>query len=59
MMGFFMLEAKYIREHLEEVGERLATRGQAINLDQFVLIDGDRRKTIQEWERLRALQKKV
>jgi seryl-tRNA synthetase len=59
MMGFFMLEAKYIREHLEEVRDRLATRGQAVNLDQFVLIDGDRRKTIQEWERLRALQKKV
>ena len=54
-----MLEAKYIREHLEEVRERLATRGQAINLDQFVLIDGERRKTIQEWERLRALQNKV
>jgi len=54
-----MLEAKYIREHLEEVRERLALRGQAINLDQFVLIDGERRKTIQEWERLRALQKKV
>jgi len=54
-----MLEAKYIREHLEEVRERLATRGQAINLDQFVLIDGERRKAIQEWERLRALQKKV
>ncbi len=54
-----MLEAKYIREHLEEVKERLAIRGQAINLDQFVLIDGERRKTIQEWERLRALQKKV
>jgi seryl-tRNA synthetase len=54
-----MLEAKYIREHLEEVRERLALRGQAIDLDQFVLIDGERRKTIQEWERLRALQKKV
>jgi seryl-tRNA synthetase len=54
-----MLEAKYIREHLEEVRQRLATRGQAISLDQFVLIDGDRRRTIQEWERLRALQKKV
>jgi len=54
-----MLEAKYIREHLEEVQKRLGTRGQAINLDQFVLIDGERRKTIQEWERLRALQKKV
>jgi seryl-tRNA synthetase len=54
-----MLEAKYIREHLDEVRERLALRGQAINLDQFVLIDGERRKAIQEWERLRSLQKKV
>ena len=54
-----MLEAKYIREHLDEVRERLALRGQAIPLDQFVLIDGERRKAIQEWERLRALQKKV
>ena len=54
-----MLEAKYIREHLDEVRERLALRGQAINLDGFVLIDGERRKTIQEWERLRSLQKKV
>jgi seryl-tRNA synthetase len=54
-----MLEAKYIREHLDEVRERLALRGQAVNLDQFISIDGERRKTIQEWERLRALQKKV
>jgi seryl-tRNA synthetase len=54
-----MLEAKYIREHLDEVREKLALRGQAISLDQFILIDGERRKTIQEWERLRALQKKV
>jgi seryl-tRNA synthetase len=54
-----MLEAKYIREHLDEVRERLALRGQAINLDGFVLIDGARRKTIQEWERLRSVQKKV
>lgn len=54
-----MLEAKYIREHLEEVRKRLELRGQTFNLDQFVLIDGERRKSIQEWERLRALQKKV
>ena len=54
-----MLEAKYIREHLDEVRGKLALRGQAIDLDRFVLIDGERRKTIQEWERLRALQKKV
>jgi seryl-tRNA synthetase len=54
-----MLDAKYIREHIDEVRERLGFRGQAFSLDQFVLIDGERRKAIQEWERLRALQKKV
>ncbi len=54
-----MLEAKYIREHFEEVRERLALRGQAINLDEFLLIDGERRKAVQEWESLRALQKRV
>jgi len=54
-----MLEAKYIREHIDEVQEALALRGQAISLEQFVSIDGERRKAIQEWEKLRALQKKV
>ncbi|MBM4278736.1 MAG: serine--tRNA ligase [Deltaproteobacteria bacterium] len=54
-----MLEAKYIRDHLEEVQGRLALRGQNISLDQFVAIDNERRKTLQEWERLRATQKKV
>jgi seryl-tRNA synthetase len=54
-----MLEAKYIRDHLDEVREKLSLRGQAIDLDQFVWLDGERRKAIQEWERLRALQKKV
>ena len=54
-----MLDAKYIREHIDEVKKRLGFRGQTISLDQFVLIDGERRKAIQEWERLRALQKKV
>jgi seryl-tRNA synthetase len=54
-----MLDARYIREHVEEVRERLGRRGQAISLDQFLSIDSERRKAIQEWERLRALQKKV
>jgi len=54
-----MLEAKYIREHLEEVQNRLALRGQAICLDRFLQVDSERRKALQEWERLRALQKKV
>jgi seryl-tRNA synthetase len=54
-----MLEAKYIREHIDEVQKRLGLRGQTISLDRFVQIDGERRKTLQEWERLRALQKNV
>ena len=54
-----MLEAKYIRDHLDEVRERIALRGQSFPFDHFVSIDGERRKAIQEWERLRALQKKV
>ena len=54
-----MLDAKYIREHVDEVRERLSQRGQTLSLDPFVLIDSERRKAIQEWEKLRALQKKV
>jgi seryl-tRNA synthetase len=54
-----MLEAKYIREHIDEVREKLVLRDQTINLDKFLSIDEERRKAIQEWERLRALQKKV
>ena len=54
-----MLEAKYIREHMDEVREKLVLRDQTINLDKFLSIDEERRKAIQEWERLRALQKKV
>ncbi len=54
-----MLDAKYIRDHIDEVQRRLSLRGQPLGLDQFVSIDGERRKAIQDWERLRALQNKV
>jgi seryl-tRNA synthetase len=54
-----MLDARYIREHLEEVRERLSLRGPSINFDRFIEIDGERRKAIQTWEGLRARQKKV
>jgi seryl-tRNA synthetase len=54
-----MLEAKYIREHLDEVREKIALRGGSVDFEKFVAIDGERRKALQEWERLRALQKKV
>ena len=54
-----MLEAKFIREHVEEVRERIGLRGGIIDFGRFVAIDGERRKAVQEWENLRALQKKV
>ena len=54
-----MLDAKYIREHLDDVREKLGLRGQPVDLDRFISIDTERRKAIQEWEKLRALQKKV
>lgn len=54
-----MLEARYIREHLEEVKTRLASRGQNISLDRFVAIDAERRMALREWESLRAIQKRV
>ncbi len=54
-----MLEAKYIREHIDEVREKLGLRDPTINLDKFLSVDEERRKAIQEWEKLRALQKKV
>jgi seryl-tRNA synthetase len=44
---------------MNEVQEKLALRGQAIGLEPFISIDGERRRAIQEWEKLRALQKKV
>ncbi len=54
-----MLDAKYIRDHLDEVRAKIALRGGTVDFDKFVSIDSERRKTIQEWEKLRALQKKV
>lgn len=54
-----MLEARYLREHLDEVKKRIALRGGNVNFDRFAAIDGERRKALQEWESLRAVQKKV
>ena len=45
-----MLEARYIRERIDEVRARLGLRGHIVNLERFIEINGDRRKTIQAWE---------
>lgn len=54
-----MLDPKYIKEHLDEVQKRLALRGVPISLDQFIKIEAERRKAVQDWEGLRAFQRRV
>lgn len=54
-----MLEAKYIRENLEEVEARLRTRGESVNLSFFRQCDTRRRELLQESETMKALRNKV
>jgi seryl-tRNA synthetase len=54
-----MLDAKYIRENLETVEERLKTRGETVDLSGFRLCDTRRRELLLESESLKALRNKV
>jgi seryl-tRNA synthetase len=54
-----MLDAKYIRENLETVEDRLKTRGEAVDLSGFRLCDTRRRELLLESETLKALRNKV
>jgi seryl-tRNA synthetase len=54
-----MLEAKYIRENLEEVEARLRTRGESVDLSFFRQCDTRRRELLQESETMKALRNKV
>lgn len=54
-----MLDAKYIRENLEFVEERLKTRGESVNLSVFREHDCRRRELLQEGEKLKALRNSV
>ena len=49
-----MLDLKFVREHFEEVKERIGRRGQAIDWGFFAALDAERRAIIQEAEGLRA-----
>ena len=49
-----MLDLKFVREHFEEVKEKIGRRGQAIDWDFFATLDAERRAIIQEAEGLRA-----
>jgi len=51
-----MLDPKYLREHLESVEQRLATRGGAVTLGRFRELDSRRRELLREAESLKAVR---
>jgi seryl-tRNA synthetase len=54
-----MLDAKYLREHLEEAESRLKTRGEAVSLSGFRECDARRRELLQESESLKSIRNRV
>jgi seryl-tRNA synthetase len=54
-----MLDARYIRENLEEVERRLKSRGEQYSLGSFRELDDRRREMLQEVETLKALRNRV
>ncbi len=54
-----MLDAKYLRENLQTVEERLRTRGEGVSLAGFKECDSQRRELLQEGEKLKALRNSV
>ena len=48
-----MLDIKLLRENLDLVKERIATRGTKINWEEFSALDQERRATLARWEKLK------
>src|SRR5215510_8527318 len=53
-----MLDLVYLRENIDTVRERLATRGFSLDLETFQRLDGERKNLIQEVERMRQQSKR-
>lgn len=51
-----MLDPKYLRENLEVVEQRLATRAEGLNLGRFRELDSRRRELLREAESLKAVR---
>ena len=49
-----MLDAKFIRENVDLVKQKLDARGLKLDLEQFLALDKKRREMLQEIEKLRA-----
>ncbi len=54
-----MLDQKFVREHLEEVKEKVGWRGQTVDWNLFARLDSERRNILQESESLRAKRNQV
>lgn len=54
-----MLDLKYLRDNLGEVEQRLATRGEAVDLGAFHSLDAQRRTLLGEAETLKAERNQV
>ena len=54
-----MLDLKYLRDNLDEVEGRLATRGGAVDLGDFRTLDNSRRGLLNEAETLKAERNQV
>jgi len=54
-----MLDVKLLRENLDEVKTRLATRGAAIDWDEFLKLDRERRDALASIERLKEKKNRL
>ena len=54
-----MLDVKYLRDHIDEVKERVGTRGTTIDWESFLKLDAARRELLQEVESLRCQRNEV
>jgi seryl-tRNA synthetase len=54
-----MLDIKLLRENLNEVKARMATRGAAINWDEFLALDRERRDALANIERLKEKKNRL
>ncbi|MGH7874559.1 MAG: serine--tRNA ligase [Candidatus Binatia bacterium] len=54
-----MLDVKLLRENLDQVKARMATRGGAVDWDEFVALDRERRDALSHIERLKERKNKL
>ena len=54
-----MLDVKLLRENLDEVKARMATRGAQINWDEFLAVDHERREALANIERLKEKKNRL